>query len=54
MSGRLQVLASASAWRDLGPSGSATVGDKLIRENVIDELDFEPSVEAAHIGVAVD
>ena len=30
------------------------MGDKLIRQNVIDELDFEPSVEAAHIGVAVD
>lgn len=30
------------------------MGDKLIRQNVIDELDFEPSVDAAHIGVAVD
>ncbi|MGU3340762.1 BON domain-containing protein [Methylobacterium mesophilicum] len=30
------------------------MGDKLIRRNVIDELDFEPSVDAAHIGVAVD
>ncbi|KAA0121480.1 BON domain-containing protein [Methylobacterium sp. P1-11] len=30
------------------------MGDKLIRQNVIDELDFEPSVEGAHIGVAVD
>ncbi|MET0367662.1 MAG: BON domain-containing protein [Methylobacterium sp.] len=30
------------------------MNDKLIRQNVIDELDFEPSIDAAHIGVAVD
>ncbi len=30
------------------------MSDKLIRQNVIDELDFEPSIDAAHIGVAVD
>jgi osmotically-inducible protein OsmY len=28
--------------------------DKTLRQNIIDELDFEPSVEAAHIGVAVE
>ncbi len=27
--------------------------DKQLRLTIIDELDFEPSVEAAHIGVAV-
>lgn len=30
------------------------MGDKLIRQNVIDELDFDPRIEAAHIGVAVE
>lgn len=28
--------------------------DKLLRQLVVNELDFEPSVEAEHIGVAVD
>jgi osmotically-inducible protein OsmY len=27
--------------------------DKLLRQNVLDELDFEPSIDAANIGVAV-
>lgn len=30
------------------------MGDKLIRQNVIDELDFDPSINAANIGVAVE
>ena len=30
------------------------MGDKLIRQNVIAELDFDPSIDAAHIGVAVE
>jgi len=30
------------------------MGDKLIRQNVVDELDFEPSIDAANIGVAVE
>ena len=30
------------------------MGDKLIRQDVIDELDFEPSIDAANIGVAVE
>ena len=28
--------------------------DTLIRDDVIDELDFEPSIDATNIGVAVD
>ena len=28
--------------------------DKQIRQDIIDELDFDPSVNAAHIGVTVD
>lgn len=28
--------------------------DKQIRQDIIDQLDFDPSVNAAHIGVAVD
>jgi osmotically-inducible protein OsmY len=30
------------------------MSDTAIRQNIIDELDFEPSVKAAHIGVSVD
>jgi len=30
------------------------MGDKQLRQNVLDELEFEPSIDAAHIGVAVD
>jgi osmotically-inducible protein OsmY len=30
------------------------MSDTQLRQNIIDELDFEPSVDAAHIGVAVD
>ena len=28
--------------------------DKTLRQTIIDELDYEPSIDAAHIGVAVD
>ena len=28
--------------------------DKTLRQIIIDELDFEPSIDAAHIGVAVE
>jgi osmotically-inducible protein OsmY len=28
------------------------MNDKQLRQNVIDELEFEPSVDAANIGVA--
>lgn len=30
------------------------MSDKLLRQEIIDELDFDPSVESAHIGVAVE
>ena len=30
------------------------MSDTQLRQNIIDELDFEPSIDAAHIGVAVD
>jgi osmotically-inducible protein OsmY len=30
------------------------MGDLQLRQNVVDELEYEPSVDAAHIGVAVD
>jgi osmotically-inducible protein OsmY len=30
------------------------MNDKLLRQNVIDELEFEPSIDAANIGVAVE
>lgn len=28
--------------------------DITLRQNVIDELEFEPSIDAAHIGVAAE
>jgi hypothetical protein len=28
--------------------------DKTLRQNILDELEFEPSIDAAHIGLAVD
>jgi osmotically-inducible protein OsmY len=28
--------------------------DKTLRQNIIDELDFEPSIDAAHIGIAAE
>jgi osmotically-inducible protein OsmY len=31
-----------------------TMDDKLLRQSIIDELDFEPRVDAANIGVAVE
>lgn len=30
------------------------MSDRQLRQDIIDELEFEPSVDAAHIGVAVD
>lgn len=30
------------------------MNDNILRQNIIDELDFEPSIDAANIGVAVD
>lgn len=30
------------------------MGDQQIRQNIIDELDFDPSIDAAHVGVAVE
>jgi osmotically-inducible protein OsmY len=30
------------------------VSDISLRQNILDELEFEPSVDAAHIGVAID
>jgi BON domain len=34
--------------------GKPKMDDKTLRQNVIDELDFEPSINAANIGVAVE
>ena len=32
----------------------ARMSDKSLQQDILDELDFEPSVNAAHIGVAVN
>ena len=29
------------------------MSDMFLRQNILDELDFEPSVDSAHIGVTV-
>jgi osmotically-inducible protein OsmY len=34
--------------------GRSPMSDKTLRQSIIDELDFEPSIDAASIGVAVD
>src|SRR5512135_26179 len=34
--------------------GENAVNDKELRQNVIDELDFDPSIHSAEIGVAVE
>ena len=39
---------------ELPDHGGEQMTDTLLRQLVLDELDFEPSVDAAHIGVAVD
>ncbi|MEE7462274.1 ornithine aminotransferase [Methylobacterium fujisawaense] len=30
------------------------MGDKQIRQDIIDELEFDPSIDAAHVGVSVE
>ena len=30
------------------------MGDLQLRQDVVDELEYEPSIDAAHIGVGVD
>src|SRR5579875_1570018 len=39
----------AAKWNRRSP-----MSDLQLRQDVLDELEFEPSVNAAHIGVAVD
>jgi osmotically-inducible protein OsmY len=34
--------------------GETVMGDKTLRQFIIDELDFEPSIDSANIGVAVE
>jgi osmotically-inducible protein OsmY len=34
--------------------GNAGMDDKTLRQLIIDELDYEPSIDAANIGVAVE
>jgi osmotically-inducible protein OsmY len=36
------------------PAGEAAMSDKQLRQNVIDELGFEPSIDAANIGVLAE
>jgi osmotically-inducible protein OsmY len=38
----------------LNPPKESIMSDTSLRQDIIDELDFEPSVNAANIGVAVD
>jgi hypothetical protein len=34
-------------------TGVSIMGDSQLRQDVLDELEFEPSIDAVHIGVAV-
>jgi len=47
---------SKSKDRSMGAmqNGPTVMDDKNLRQNIIDELDWVPTVNAAHIGVAVD
>jgi osmotically-inducible protein OsmY len=38
----------------LRKQGNTVMDDTILRQNIIDELDFEPSIDAAHIGVAAE
>jgi osmotically-inducible protein OsmY len=65
-----QRWAAALIWRKAGKGGpahtfleaaieahpeqEAAMSDISLRQDIIDELDFEPSVNSAHIGVGVD
>jgi osmotically-inducible protein OsmY len=40
--------------RLLRKQGSTIMDDITLRQNIIDELEFEPSIDAAHIGVAAE
>jgi hypothetical protein len=40
--------------RSAGTEGKLVMLDKTLRQTLVDELDFEPSVDAANISVAVD
>jgi osmotically-inducible protein OsmY len=50
--------ASSSVAREAGslrnPSKETDMTDITLRQNIMDELEFEPSIDAADIGVAVD
>lgn len=36
------------------PEEGLIMSDRSLRQNIVDELEFEPSIDAANIGVAVD
>jgi osmotically-inducible protein OsmY len=36
------------------PQGRRQMDDKVLRQSIIDELDFEPSIDSANVGVAVE
>jgi hypothetical protein len=38
----------------LFPIAELTMSEVLLRRIILDELEYEPSVDATHIGVAVD
>src|SRR5690242_20401022 len=48
-----QCEAGALHYPGQAQTGDRTMNDKELRQNIVDELDFEPSIESANIGVAV-
>ena len=46
---RRSILCFPICWK-----GKLLMLDKTLRQTIVDELDFEPSVDAANIGVALD
>jgi osmotically-inducible protein OsmY len=50
----MQPWLSARDWTLSAAEGVRSMSDDALKQDVLDELDFEPSIDAAHIGVAVD
>jgi osmotically-inducible protein OsmY len=50
----LSACGPAAAVRPGVCKGDKAMDDKTLRQHIIDELDFEPSVNSANIGVAVE
>jgi hypothetical protein len=50
----LSAFAGISFNRTVATNEDCIMNDKELRRNVIDELEFEPSIDSANIGVAAE